>query len=70
MINHDNNNNNNKIEVEGEEINHVSTPRLLGVILDRNLFFGPHVDTVTNRMATKSRIIAAVANTEWGWRKQ
>ena len=59
-----------KIEVEGEAISHVSTPRLLGVILDRNLFFGPHVDTVTNRMATKTKIIAAVANTEWGWRKQ
>ena len=31
---------------------------------------GPHFDTFTNRMTTKSKIITAVANTEWGWRKQ
>ena len=39
---------------------------MLGVMLDHNLFFGPHVDSVTNRMATKTKIM----NTECGWRKQ
>ena len=39
------------IEVDDETINHASTPRLVGEILDQNLYYGPHVRTVTTRMS-------------------
>ena len=45
-------------------------PRFLGVKLDRNLFFGPHAEEVSLRMAKKQRIIGAVSNTDWGWGKE
>ena len=45
------------------------TPRLLGVILDRQLTFGPHVKSVKEKLNSKCRILAAVSNTSWGWRK-
>ena len=55
-----------KIEVDGTIIRREPNPRLLGVILDRNLRFGPHADHVASRIETKKKIIGAVANTEWG----
>ena len=38
--------------------------------MDRNLKFGPHANQITQKMAEKQRIINAVANTRWGWRKE
>ena len=58
------------IQMDGSKIRNEKTPRLLGVRLDRNLYFSPHVDQMTNRMAVKQKLIGAVANTEWGWRKE
>ena len=45
------------------------TPRLLGVILDRQLTFGPHVKSLKEKINSKCRILAALSNTTWGWRK-
>ena len=58
------------ILVEGETIKYEKTPRFLGVKLDRDLFFGPHAEEVASKMARKQRIIGAVANTDWGWKKE
>ena len=58
------------IVVDTKVIEFVSSPRFLGVLLDRSLQFGPHADYIISRIGDKQRIIAAVANTEWGWRKQ
>ena len=45
------------------------SPRLLGVILDRQLTFGPHVDHVAKEATKKLRILSSLAQSDWGWRK-
>ena len=46
-----------------------TTPRLLGVILDRSLTFNAHIKKLTTSLAFSIRIIRATANTSWGWRR-
>ena len=58
------------IVIDGKVIAHTPNPRLLGVILDRELTFSDHTDTVIERVRTKQKMLSAVANSEWGWRKQ
>ena len=58
------------ITIEGKSIPFNPTPRLLGVLLDRQLSFGPQVEKVTRTAASKCRILAALSNSEWGWRKE
>ena len=45
-------------------------PRLLGVHLDCKLSFNKHVEKITEKSVSKMRLLAAVSNSEWGWRKQ
>ena len=58
------------IMIEGTAIPFKETPRLLGVILDRQLTFGPHVKMLDEKLAGKYRMLAAVAHSTWGWKKQ
>ena len=44
-----------------------TTPRLLGVILDRSLTFNAHIKKLTTSLASSIRIIRATAHTSWGW---
>ena len=44
-----------------------TTPRLLGVILDRSLTFNAHMKKLTTSLASSIRIIRANAHTSWGW---
>ena len=46
-----------------------TTPRLLGVILDRSLTFNAHLKKLTTSLASSIRIIRATAHTSWGWRR-
>ena len=46
-----------------------TTPRLLGVILDRSLTFHAHLKKLTASLASSIRIIRATAHTFWGWRR-
>ena len=48
----------------------MKNPRLLGVILDRNLHFGDHVDHLVEKTQEKLKMIGAVANTEGSWKKE
>ena len=43
--------------------------KLLGVIFDRNLLFGRQVEEVKSRVASKMRMLGAVAHSTWGLRK-
>ena len=45
------------------------TPRLLGVILDRQLCFGPHIDSISEKLQNNYRMLAAVSHSKWGWKK-
>ena len=45
-----------------------TTPRLLGVILDRILTFNTHLRKITVSLASSIRIIRATAHTSWSWR--
>ena len=46
-----------------------TTPRLLGVILDRSLSFNVHMKELTTSLASSVRIIRATAHTSWSWRR-
>ena len=59
-----------KIVIDGKAIKYNPTPRLLGVILDRTLCFGPHVTSVEKQAAPKIRTIACLSHSTWGWRKE
>jgi ribonuclease HI len=58
-----------KIIIDGVVLDHNQIPRLLGVLLDRELFFTAHTDKVLEKVKSKSKMIAALANTEYGWDK-
>ena len=58
------------IRIDGEAIKQVKSPRLIGVYVDRNLFFGPHVDHLIEKTQSKEKMLRAVANTDWGWKKE
>ena len=57
------------INVGGKEIKFNPTPRLLGVILDRQLTFTPHIDAVTDRLGSSFNMMNAVSHSTWGWPK-
>ena len=57
------------ITVEGAEIDFNPTPRLLGIILDRQLSFNPQLQEATECASKKLNMLAAVAHSEWGWPK-
>ena len=59
-----------KIDVDGTEIELSPTPRLLGVILDQKLTFKAHIDKIEKNSTNKLKMLAAISNSEWGWRKQ
>ena len=46
-----------------------TTPRPLGLILDRSLTFNAHIKKLTTSLASSIRIIRATAHTSWGWRR-
>ena len=46
-----------------------TTPRLLGVILDRSLTFNAHLKKLTASLTSTICIIRATAHTSWGWRR-
>ena len=58
-----------EIIIDKKTINVEPNPRLLGVFLDCKLSFNHHVKTVTKKTGSKMRMLAAVSNAEWGWRK-
>ena len=45
-------------------------PKLLGVTFDRELTFTSHTTIVCKEASGKLKLIAAVGNSKWGWRKQ
>ena len=55
---------------EGDEFCFNKTPRLLGVILDRQLSFGPQVDRVTAEATKKTKMLSALSGTDWGCGKR
>ena len=51
------------------QLKHNTHPRLLGVVLDKTLTFSRQVEEVSLKVASKMRLLGAVANTKWGWSK-
>ena len=51
---------------EGDEFTFKKEPRLLGVILDTQLCFGPHVQHVVSEATKKSQMLHALAGSDWG----
>ena len=58
-----------QIIIDKKPINVIQNPRLLGVFLDCKLSFNHHVKVVAKKTSSKMRMLAAVSNSEWGWRK-
>ena len=57
------------IRIGGKKVPFKEEPRLLGVILDRTLSFGPQVKKVTEECAGSLKMLASLAHTEYGWSK-
>ena len=55
--------------IEGTPIPFKQNPRLLGVYLDRQLTFNAQVKHIKEEITKKFSMLAALANTEYGWRK-
>ena len=58
------------VVIDGKKIKYNPTPRLLGVILDRQLCFGPHIAHIEEQIRPKIRTLAAPSHTSWGWKKE
>ena len=54
------------LTIASEPVPFNPTPKLLGVTFDRQLSFDPHVKAVTKAATGKTKLLAAVDNTEWG----
>ena len=57
------------IFIDNQKVCVNTTPRLLGVILDRSLTFNAHMKKLTASLASSTRIIRATTHTSWGWRR-
>ena len=57
------------IFIDNQKVRVNTTPRLLGVILDRSLRFNAHLKKLTTSLASSICIIRATAHTSWGWRR-
>jgi len=58
------------LQIDGKPVPFNPTPKLLGVYLDRQLCFAKHTAEVSKSASAKVKIISAVANKKWGWRKE
>ena len=58
------------VKIGNSPIKFEASPRLLGVHLDRTLCFAKHVDVIRKKVGKKCRMVGAVANTKWGWKKK
>ena len=59
-----------KLALDGKPVPFIPTPKLVGVKLDRNLSFGPHVDDITQKVGKRTNLLKAVGSREWGWKKK
>ena len=57
------------VNIDGVPIPFNPNPKLLGVTFDRELTFGPHVKRVSKEAVSKTKLLAAVGNSKWGWKK-
>ena len=58
------------LQIGGKDLPFNETPKLLGVYLDTTLSFGKHTKEVAKAATAKVKIISAVANKTWGWKKE
>ena len=58
------------LKIGSEPLKFEPTPRLLGVLLDRQLTFTPHTEMVKAKVTGKCRMMAALSHSKWGWRKE
>ena len=57
------------IIIDSKAFDFNSAPRLLGVYLDHSLCMYNHVDVVVERIRKMLKMLGAISNSEWGWRK-
>ena len=57
------------IFIGNQKIRINTTPRLLGVILNRSLTFNANMKKLTFSLVSSIRIIRATAHSSWGWRR-
>ena len=58
------------VKIGEPHIKFEATPRLLGVYLDRTLSFNKHLDITRGKVNSKCRLLGAISNSEWGWKKK
>ncbi len=50
-------------------LHHSLQPKFLGVTLDGLLTFGPHIQSISTKAATRCRVLGSFTSKEWGGRK-
>ena len=58
------------ISIDGKQIPFNKTPRFLGVTLDRELTFVPHIKDVATKAKPNLRMLSALSHTDWGCLKE
>ena len=56
-------------KLHGRDMPFEPNPKLVGVRLDRTLSFAHHTDDVTKKVEGRTKMLRAVANKSWGWKK-
>ena len=57
------------LTIDGAPIKFNPNPILLGVTLDRQLTFTPHTTNVAERAVGKTKSLAALSHSDWGWKR-
>ena len=57
-------------EVEGIRLRFEPNPVFLGIAFDRVLSFRNHAELVAARAGSRSRVLSALAGSDWGWRRE
>ena len=57
------------ITIDDAPIKFNPNPILLGVTLDRQLSFGPHMSNITERVSAKTNVLASLSHSDWGWKR-
>ncbi len=53
-----------------KNIEYESSPKFLGVHLDRTLAFTTHVEAVTKKVRDRCKMLASLSSKRWGWKKK
>jgi len=58
------------IKMDGVQLTHNFTPKILGITLDRSWTFRPHLENKAKKLVTRNNLLQLLGGTSWGGRAQ